>query len=147
MGVSLFLLIVSLPLQPLLAVEIFGCSANIVSMLPQFPLMQFLSCLLRAGCIALLIICSGNKKGGIWLEILVIVALAAVVPFINGAGTAFYNNLIANLNSEKLIAISTASSISSYLCYPASCGQVLAYITCGMSIAFKVMSKKQNAVQ
>jgi hypothetical protein len=68
-----------MPLQRVIAKEIFNYPPYVIAELPQFPLMSFLSCLLRAGCIGLLIICCGNKKGGIWLEILIIVILAIVI--------------------------------------------------------------------
>jgi len=145
-GLSLMLLVASIPFQRVIARDIYNSPADMISVLPQFPLLPFLFCLLRAGCVAVLIVCCGNKKGGFWLEILICVLLAIVLPFINNIATISYNVVIANLGSAKIIANSVVSNISSYCCYPANLGEILAYITCGMSIAFKVMSKKQNRV-
>ena len=143
-GFSLVLLVGSLPLQRTLA-QSLSYSEDLIGMLPIFPVIPFLCCFLTAGCIALLIICCGNKKGGIWLEILVIVALAIILPLINTAASTAYAGFIGRFSgTAKLAAASLVSKIASFCCYPANWGQALAYITCGMSIAFKAMSKKQN---
>ena len=142
-GLSLVLLVASLPFQQVVA-QGLGYPAHSLGALPMFPLVPFLLCLLRTGCIALLIVCCGNKKGGIWLEILMLVILAICLPFLSTIATIAYDGFISLYGSEKSMANSVVSIISSYCCHPASLGQVLAYISCGMSITFKIMNKKQN---
>lgn len=45
--------------------------------------------ILKAGCLAVLIICCGNKRGGIWLEVLMLVVLLAIIPGIQEFALAF----------------------------------------------------------
>ena len=92
----------------------------------------------------MLILCCGNKKGGIWLEILLLVVLAIVLPIVNSAALNVYSAFIIRFGAAKSMANSVVSLIASFCCYSADLGQTLAYITCGMSIAFKAMNKKQN---
>ena len=146
-GISLFLLVASMPFQRAISTQIYRYPADMAAELPLFPLIPFVTCLLEAGCVALLIICCGNKNGGIWLEILVVAVLAIVLPAINNVATQVYATVLGRFGSEKIVANSIVSVISSYCRFPADWGLVLAYITCGMSIAFKVISKKQSAVQ
>ena len=139
-GFSLVLLVASVPLQRVLA-QILDYPAMAIGELPIFPLKEFLFCLLRAGCVASLIICCGNEKGGIWLEILVLIVLVIVFPLINVVASTVYNQL--QFGTERMAANSVVSTISAFCCYPANWGQALAYVTCGMSITFKAMSKKR----
>ena len=143
-AVTLLLLVVSMPFQGVIAKEIFNYPPYVIAELPKFPLMSFLSCLLRTGCIGLLIICCGNKKGGIWLEILIIVILAIVLPVMDNIASQLYTVVLGRYGSEKIMINSLITQIANYCAYPSGLGHVLAYITCGMSIAFKTLSKKQN---
>ncbi len=143
MGISILLLLLSVPLQGFIAKH-FDYPAYIVSALPIFPFMQFLFCLLGTGCIALLITCCGKEKGGIWLEILVLVLLAIVLPVLNNLALPIYMSFMGRFGELKIAAYSAASQITTYCLTPAALGQVLAYVSCGMSIAYKKMSKKQE---
>lgn len=146
-GLSVILLVTSLLFQETFAKVVFNYSDEMLSAFPQFPLIPFLTCLLKTGCAALLIICCGNKKGGIWLEIVVIVALANVLPLLNYIGSIFYTSSIGKYGGyEQVAAYSITSSLASFCLIPANLGIVLAYLTCGMSIAFKKMSKAPNKV-
>lgn len=145
---SLFLLLVSIPLQRPIAREFLGYPAFIASRLPQFPVVPFVMGLLRMLCIGLLIACCGNKRGGIWVELLVIAALVLVLPFLNTIATNAANIFASRYSgSDANVANYVVSLLSSYCLIPANLGTALAYITCGMSIAFKVMYKKQKAEQ
>lgn len=146
-GISLMLLVASIPFQQVLAREVFGTPQEAVSLLPLFPVLPFLSCFLRTGCIVLLIVCCGNKKGSIWLEILIMTVLAIVLPFINSAASTAYNVILGAFGHSRIIANSLISQIASFCCYPINLGQVLAYIACGMSIAFKAMHKQKTLEQ
>ena len=142
-AVTLVSLVVSIPLQGVIAEKIYGCSYNVIEALPQFPVMPFLSNLLRAGCIGLLIICCGNKKGGIWLEILMMVILAIVLPVTDNLVLRLYTVVLGQFGSEVLLTNTVITQIANFCAFPSGLGQTLAYITCGMSIAFKTLSKKQ----
>ena len=144
MGASLVLMVASVPLQKMIATELYQYSADIIRELPRFPWIPFFSGLLYAGCTALLILCCGNQKSGIWLEILVIVLLATVLPAITTFASKLYSTILGSLGLEKIAANSFVSMISSFCNCPASLGKVLAYIVCGMSITLKVISKKQS---
>ena len=143
-ALTLMLLVVSIPLQGVIAKEIFSYPSYVIEELPQFPMMSFLSHLLRAGCIGLLIICCGNKKGGIWLEILIMVILAIVIPVTDNIALRLYTVVLGQFDSGKIMANSIITQIANYCAYPSGLGHTLAYITCGMSIAFKTLSKKQG---
>ena len=144
---TLILLVVSIPFQGVIAEKICGYPSYVIEELPQFPLMSFLSNLLRAGCIGLLIICCGNKKGGIWMEILIMVVLAIVLPLTDSLALKLYTFILGRFDSGKLIANSIIAQIANYCAYPSGLGNTLAYITCGMSIAFKTLSKnKENSL-
>ena len=61
-GLSLILLVASIPFQRVIARDIYNSPADMISVLPQFPLLPFLFCLLRAGCVAVLIVAAAIKK-------------------------------------------------------------------------------------
>lgn len=144
-GFSLILLIASLPFQQLYA-QLLNYPEYLMGALPVFPVVPFLSCLLKVGCFALLIICCG-KKGGIGLEILMIIVFIAVLPLISTVATFIHTGITSSLGSNQLMANSLMSTISTFCCSPANWGQALAYITCGMSIAFKTINKQYNSKQ
>ena|GEM_PF-6875094 len=146
MALSLILLIISFPFQEEIASWIHGGSV-IERFSPYFPLMQFLNCLSRTVLAALLIIFSGNKKFGIMSEILILVALIAVIPIMNFFLQNINHQLFVNREIDKVVSYNLVSQISSYLLLPSLLGSALAYVTCGMSIAFKSMNKEQNTEQ
>ncbi len=147
MALSLILLIISFPFQEEIASWIHGGSV-IERFSPYFPLMQFLNCLSRTVLVALLIIFSGNKKRGMKFEILILVALIIVLPIINYfVQNNYYHPQLVNGEIDKLVSYNLVSQISSYLLLPSLLGSALAYVTCGMSIAFKSMNKEQDTEQ
>lgn len=147
MGISLILLVISLLFQEVMALEFYGLSFDLVSTLPLFPVIPFFHCLLGTGCIILLIICGGNNKGGCWLEILILIVLAIVLPSISRYATEEYVQFISRLGNGEVAAYSVVSQISYYCVVPSNWGKVLAYVACGMSIAFKKLSKKESMGQ
>ena len=144
---SLVLLIASMPLQKMLATAIYHYPDEMVAARPMFPVVPFITCLLQLGCIVLLFIGCGSKGNAFWAEILVIVLLAVVLPVINGVAQTLYVGIIGRFGSDKALAVTAANQIATLCSNPANWGIVLGYITCGMSIASKVIAKKQEVVQ
>ena len=145
-ALSLFLLLFTIPFQRLIAKEFYGME-EALSALPQFPVIPFIFCLLRLACVALLIICCGNKRGGIWLELIVFFSLLMVLPFLNSIISTAYTTLLARMGVLRLTANNYVSMIANYCLQPASWGGALAYAVCGMSIIYKHMCKKIPACQ
>lgn len=142
-AMSLLLILVSIPLQSVIARNVFNYPAEFMALLPQIPVVQLLTCFVRLACIALLIICCGNKKGGIWPEVAVFVLLVAVVPTLGSVGWVLYSQLFVNLRGYAYSGANTAvNNITSFCAMPAGLGQAIAYVACGMSIAFKRLSRK-----
>lgn len=144
---SLVLLIASMPLQKMLATAIYHYPDEMIAALPMFPVVPFITCLLQLGCIVLLFIGCGSKGNAFWAEILVIVLLAIVLPVINEVAQTVYVGIIGRFGSDKLLAMNAVNQIARLCSNPANWGIVLGYMTCGMSIASKVIAKKQEVVQ
>ncbi len=143
-GFSLILILASIPFQSMLASKVYGYPENLVETLPRFPLLSFLICLLRTACIVLLIICCGNKKGGIWPELLILGCLVIIIPSISQIVSPLYNVLLGHMGSQYLVANSVVTHIANFCSIPSNWGQALAYVTCGMSIAFKKININTN---
>ena len=144
---SLFLLVATMPLQKLLATQIYRYPEDMIGELPQFPVVPFINYLLQTGCVVLLIIGCSSKNSGIWPELLVVILLAILLPIINTVATTVYSTILSQLGSNNVVAYSVANQIASLCGYPALWGTALAYVVCGMSVASKHISKKQAAVQ
>ncbi|MBR5473145.1 MAG: hypothetical protein IKU82_04060 [Clostridia bacterium] len=144
-GGSFLLILLSLLFQRSIATNILGCSAETISCFPQIPVPQLLLCFLRLVCVALLIACCGNKKGGIWVEVIILICLVTVLPGINAIISPLYSKLVTYTQGiDAYVAYSTSNTITTFCLIPSGWGTTLAYITCGMSIAFKHMSKKMD---
>ena len=76
--------------------------------------------------------------------ILAIVILAIVLPVMDNIALRLYTVVLGRFGSGKIMTNSIITQIANYCAYPSGLGHVLAYITCGMSIAFKTLSKKQT---
>ena len=140
-ALSLLLMLVTIPLQPFLAKTVFGYPESMMEGLPYFPALPVLFCALRLGCVALLLVCCGNTRGGFWPELIVFLALAAVLPTLSTVTTALSTAFLGSQGQVTLVGSSFASHVVSYCLVPANVGQALAYAVCGMSIVFKQMSK------
>ena len=140
---SLLLLLVSIPFQSQIAAKIYKFPEELTDMLPMFPLSQFVHTFLLLGCSALMIVCCGNQKGGIWLEILLLATLILVVPFINKVLSDVQNVFIGQVGGGSVVAAnSVVNQISSYCAWPSALGNSLALVAGGMSMAYKRMDKK-----
>ncbi len=142
-GLSMCLLLITIPFQSSIAAGLFNYPEVAAASLPQFPLLPFIFCCLRLGCMALLILCCGNKKGGFWLELVVFACLVIALPAISRLATPLYTQMLVSTKGEYyLMANNVVSNIANYCLIPSSWGQAIAYAACGMSIVFKQMSKK-----
>ena len=145
-GLYLLLLVGTIPFQRMIASGVYGYPDDVVGALPQFPLLPFLFCLLRLGCMILLVVCCGNKKGGIWLEVIVFALLAVVLPALSNLLSPVYNLWIGRMGHTHAAAQSIVNTIANFCAIPGSLGQAIGYAVCGMSIVFKRMSKKLEKI-
>lgn len=144
-GGSFLLILLSIPFQRMIAMTFLNYTEQFVSCLPQIPVPQLLLCFLRLVCVALLIVCCGNKKGGIWVEIIILVCLVALLPGIHTIILPLYSKIISYTQGiYATTAYSLSNTITTFCLIPSGWGLTLAYITCGMSIVFKHMSKKMD---
>lgn len=142
-ALSFLLLLISIPFQRMIGAKLFGISDDVVDVLPQFPLASFVNCFMLLGCAVLLIVCCGNKKGGIWLELILLAAVALVLPAINFLLSYVVTVAFGQFRGYAYIAANTVTNqIASYCMWPGNLGRSLALVVCGMSIVFKRMSKK-----
>ena len=142
-ALSFLLILISIPLQRFIAGTLLQYPDSMLSIMPIFPLDSFVSCFLLLGCMILLVVCCGNKKGSIWLEILVLAAIVLVLPMLSTLLSYVQNIIIARVRGEAFIAAnSIASRIWAYCMYPGNLGRSIALVAIGMSIAFKRMNKK-----
>ncbi len=141
-AMSMLLLIITTIFQQQLG-KMLGYPDVVLGMLPKLPIVQFMYCIASFTVILLLLICCGNKKGGIWLEIIALICLAVVLPTMNQMLGWILNTLIAQQRGTAYMAATSAASLIAGFCMmPGTLGQTLAYVTCGMSIAYKHVHKK-----
>jgi hypothetical protein len=141
-ALSLLLLLATIPFQQSLG-RLWSTSDDVLALLPIFPLAQFVPCFMLLGCAILAVVFGGNKKGGIWLEILVFAAVALALPVMRGLLSYVQTVAIGHYRgSVYLVANATAAQIASYCMWPANLGNSLVLVVCGMSIVFKRMSQK-----
>jgi len=70
-----------------------------------------------------------------------------VLPAANTLSSFLFNSVIARIFSgAQVAAYSIANSIASHCTIPGGWGNAVAYAACGMSIAYKLMNKKQESV-
>ena len=142
-ALSLLLLLVSIPLQRMLANKVFGAPQDVIGILPIVPWITFTGCFMLLGCAILAVVFGGSQKGGIWLEILVLIAVMIVLPLMN---TLLGNMLTVVMGQHRgslyVAANSMSSTITSYCMWPGRLGQSIILVVCGMSMAYKHMSKK-----
>lgn len=141
-ALAFLLLLISIPLQRVLAINVFRYSEDMVAHLPIVPFPQLLRCLLLLGCVILLTVCAG-KKGVILPEILLLAVLLFVIPGVNSFLPTLITNWLAQAKGAAYVAAnSVANMISSYCVMPASLGNSLALVVCGMNMVYKKMSKQ-----
>ena len=148
-GASLLFLLILIPLQSFLG-RVLNLPASALGTLPIFPVVPFLSCIAQGACIVLLFLFCGKRgEGSVWAEILVAAVFVVVLPLASNLATSAYVNSLARFyrTPEVLAAYASISRFFSYCTYPATWGQVLAVVVCGMSAVYKRMAQKQNTRQ
>lgn len=142
-ALSFLLLLISIPFQQTIAAKVFGSPHDAVSIMPVVPWVTVTNCIWLLGCAILAVVFGGNKKGGIWLEILVFAAVALVLPMMTALLGNVQNVVMAQARGTSYIAANAvANQIASYCMAPGNLGQSLILTVCGMSIVYKRMSKK-----
>ena len=139
---SMLALLISIPLQRVLALRVFSYPAEMVAYLPIVPFPQLLRCLLLLGCAILVMVCAG-KKGIILPEILLLIVLLFVIPGVNNFLPTLITNWLARTKGDSYVAAnSVANMVSNYCATPAALGNSLALVVCGMNMVYKKMSKQ-----
>lgn len=145
MGLSLLLILISVPFQESIALYLTDGSLKgdrVMELLPMFPTIPFLFGCLRLCCIVALLLVCYSKKDSIYFEIIIFVCLLVVLPLINYAVTQDTVELMADKGATYVGANSIANVISDYCLIFSDWAQAIAYSVCGMSILSKRMSKK-----
>ena len=142
-ALSFLLLLVCIPFRQTIAAKLYTSSPDVIAALPIVSWPSFIYCFMLLGCAILAVVFGGNKKGGIWLEILVFAAVALVLPFMKDLLAFAQNAAIGRYRgSVYLAANATVAQIARYCMWPANLGNCLVLVVCGMSVVFKRMSKK-----
>ena len=139
---AMLALLISIPLQRVLATKVFHYPADMAYYLPIFPVEPFLRCLLLLGCTILLAVCAG-KKGIILPEILILCVMILVIPALSSFLSTTLIGLAGRLKGDIYVAAqSLTAQISSYFLVTANLGNALGLVACGMNMVHKRMSKK-----
>lgn len=140
-ALSLCLLLVSVPLQSVLG-RVYMQGGEILGYLPIFPVAAFVNLFLLLGCTVPVIFCAGRKKGGIWLEILVLVALVLVLPIISSVLSTGLSVVAGKVRgSTYMAAYSVVNAVSGWFTWLSGIGRAVTLVACGMSITNKKLSK------
>ena len=144
-AVTTTLILMSFAFQPAL-IDLFYSSYSADSG-AFFPAVPFIQSLWGLFCTIPLLFCCGKKKGGIVLEAVLFGVLALVLPIANTVTSFMFTNVLARtMGVTSLAAYSVANNIAIYCAIPGNFGGTIAYAVCGMSIVYKLMSKKQESV-
>ena len=142
-GLSLVLMLFSILLQPFLANPMHSSVFARQMIIPIVPLMTVL---LTLGCTLFPLFFAGKENRGIWSEILVIALLATAIPLIHSVASLVFQQLINAMGSEYIAAYVSVLSITNLFKSLADLGVVLAYVVCGMSIAYKKSSQEPRRI-
>ena len=144
-AVTTTLILMSFAFQPALFELFYSSFATDYG--PVFPILAFIQSLWGLFCTIPLLFCCGKKKGGIVLEAVMFGVLALVLPLANTATPFLFTNVIARtMDTMTFAAYSVANNIATYCAIPGNFGGTIACAACGMSIVYKLMSKKQESV-
>ena len=146
MVISLVLTVGCILLQKPLIDLIYGKSVATAPMaVPVSPIVYSLLSILTFGLLCLV---AGNRRIGIWADLILLSANALVLPGMN-----FALSLVQNLagtamaNARGVAAIVANSAVNNFCTYtmlPGGLGMRLTLVVCGMSIVLKLLEKRQT---
>lgn len=139
MGVSAILLIVVLCCQNSLS-HLISTSDFSAFIVPGGPVIRILCSL---GMAVLMCFFLGNKKVGIWFDILSFALIGFVFPFICSIVNYFETMMYTRVNGEMLMAARSAvMSLCNVPQFIAQAAVTILLLMCGMSIAYKRLTKE-----
>ena len=143
-GFSLILLLATIPFQGIIMQYIHGLNEHLSAEFPQFPWLCFIRCLICLAFVTLLFFC-WRRNNSIKFELIVIICLVFVLPSIERIAIPLYNNIVLRvMGPERGSAVLSMLNFSDLYLIPAGWGKAVAYVTCGMSIAFKKIQKNKT---
>lgn len=143
-GFSLILLLATIPFQGIIMQYIHGLNEHLAAEFPQFPWLCFIRCLICLAFVTLLFFC-WRRNNSIKFELIVIICLVFVLPSIERIAILLHNNIVIRMmGPERGSAVLSMLNFSELCLIPAGWGKVVAYVTCGMSIAFKKFQKNNT---
>lgn len=144
-GFSLILLLATIPFQGIIMQYTYGLlNEHLAAELPQFPWLYFIRCLICLAFVTLLFFC-WRRNNSIKFELIVIICLVFVLPSIERIAIPLYNNIVIRvMGSERGTVVLSMQNFSDLCLIPAGWGKAVAYVTCGMSIAFKKFQKNKT---
>ena len=143
-GFSLILLLATIPFQGIIMQYNYGFNEHLAAELPQFPWLYFIRCLICLAFVTLLFFC-WRRNNSIKFELIVIICLVFVLPSIERIAIQLYDNIVIGMmGSERAMAALSLLHFSDLCLSPAGWGKAVAYVTCGMSIAFKKIQKNKT---
>jgi len=95
----------------------------------------------------LVFIFAGNRKVGIWLEIVILGESALLYPAFSYILSAAINSLQSRLGADMIITQSSVNALCSWVNMLFGMGSALLPVICGMSIAYKLMKKKMESYE
>ena len=146
MVISLVLTAGCILLQKPLIDLIYGKSVGEAPMVvPVSPIVYGLCAILTFGLLCLV---AGNQKIGIWADLVLLGVSALVLPGLSSVLTLAQNlagSAVANAQGvSAIIANSAVNNFCTYTMLPGGLGMRLALVVCGMSIALKLLKKRQT---
>lgn len=143
-GFSLILLLATIPFQGIIMQYNYGFNEHLAAELPQFPWLYFIRCLICFAFVTLLFFC-WRRNNSIKFELIVIICLVFVLPSIERIAIPLYHNIVIGMMGwDRATTVFSLQNFSELCLIPAGWGKAVAYVTCGMSIAFKKIQKNNT---
>lgn len=109
------------------------------------PLGGVVSLVLRLGAVGLLCFCAGERRFGIWVEILIASVLAAAVPFLRWLLSLLQTTVLGRvMGNDYMLALGGIDLLWNYATCLTGVAVALALLVCGMSLADKLLGKKNS---
>lgn len=109
------------------------------------PVGGVVALMLRMGAVGWICFCAGEGRYGVWAEILAAAVLAVVAPFFNWLLSWLQPMVFGRAwGVEYSLGLSGAQLLLSYTTALTGVAVALALLVCGMSIADKLLAKKNS---